>query len=83
MAPSEDQDTAAVPLTTKQIPAENPARAGAPQATTETAPESAEAASPTGDTPAGNDQSDDELGQQLPRQSGPANPQSPIVSKDS
>ncbi len=83
MAPSEDQDTAAVLLTTKQIPAENPARAGAPQATTETAPESAEAASPTGDTPAGNDQSDDELGQQLPRQSGPANPQSPIVSKDS
>ncbi len=51
--------------------------------TTETAPESAEATSPTGDTPAGNDQSDDELGQQLPRQSGPANPQSPIVPKDS
>jgi diguanylate cyclase (GGDEF)-like protein len=83
VAPSKDQATQSVPLTNEQSSAEKPADEGASQPTARTAPESAEAACPTGDTPAADGQTGDEQGEPLPTESRSTKPQSPIVPKDS
>jgi diguanylate cyclase (GGDEF)-like protein len=79
MSPCEDQTTESVQLITEQIPAD----ASASQPTAETEPESPEAAFHREDTPAGEDQTDDDLGQPSPCQPRSANPQTTILPKDS
>lgn len=78
-APDEGQAATATP---EQKSTGSPAEDGTVDPSARAAPQTTEASSPTGDTPANDGQIGEQPNEQLPPVSGSANPQCPIVPKD-